>query len=61
MLQKLLGRQPLSECPISTIDGVQAIDVGWYTGERFRQVRHQQAFERAPEICVEVISPGNAA
>ena len=61
MLQKLLGGQPLSECPVSTIDGVRAIDVGWYTEERFREVRHHQAFERAPEICVEVISPGNTA
>jgi Uma2 family endonuclease len=59
-LQALLGGVPLVECPISTIDGVKAADVGWYSDARFAQVRGQDVFEQAPEICVEVISPSNA-
>ncbi|MFT5190956.1 MAG: Uma2 family endonuclease [Verrucomicrobiales bacterium] len=58
-LHGCLGGKPLAECPISTADGVRAADVGWYSPERFRQVDGQDAFEEAPEICVEVVSPSN--
>jgi Uma2 family endonuclease len=58
-LRKLLGGLALPECPVSTIDGVRAADVGWYSEERFERVRGQIAFEIAPEICVEVLSPDN--
>ena len=58
-LRSLLGGHALPECPISTIDGVRAADVGWYSESRFSRVQGQIAFEHAPEICVEVISPGN--
>jgi Uma2 family endonuclease len=59
-LRKHLGGLALPECPISTIDGVRAADVGWYSEERFEHVRGQIAFEIAPEICVEVLSPDNS-
>jgi Uma2 family endonuclease len=59
-LRKCLGGKALAECPISTINGVRAADVGWYSEERFSEVRDQVAFTRAPEICVEVISPSNS-
>ena len=55
----ILGATPLAECPISTIDGVRAADVGWYSAKRFAEVEGQLAFELAPEICVEVQSPSN--
>ncbi len=60
-LQKRLGGVLLPECPVSTLDGVRAADVGWYSEERFAEVEGQIAFERAPEICVEVLSPSNTA
>jgi Uma2 family endonuclease len=58
-LNQELGGRVLAECPVSTIDGVRAADVGWYSVERFAQVKGQVAFDVAPEICVEVISPSN--
>src|SRR5690606_19283257 len=58
-LETRLGGLALPECPVSTIDGVRAADVGWYSEARFEQVRGQIAFETAPEICVEVLSPRN--
>lgn len=58
-LDRLLGGVALPECPISTIDGVRAADAGWYSEERFAQVQGQIAFEIAPEICVEILSPRN--
>jgi len=58
-LRTLLGGKALVECPISTVDGVRAADVGWYSAERYLSVKGQLACEIAPEICVEVISPRN--
>ena len=58
-LDKLLGGQPLAECPISTIAGVKVADAGWYSDARFARVKNQIAFEIAREIGVEVRSPCN--
>lgn len=58
-LRDLLGGLALPECPISTINGVRAADVGWYSESRFAQVEGDLVFELAPEICVEVLSPKN--
>ncbi len=49
----------LTECPISTADGVKAADVAWASPERMRQLGEQVCFARAPDICVEVMSPSN--
>jgi Uma2 family endonuclease len=49
----------LTECPISTADGVRASDVAWASAGRIRELGDQACFRRAPEICVEVFSPGN--
>ena len=50
----------LTECPISTADGVKAADVAWASPERMRELGDQVCFPRAPENCVEVISPSNS-
>ncbi len=47
------------ECPISTADGVRAADVAWASRESVRLLGKRACFTRAPEICVEVLSPGN--
>jgi Uma2 family endonuclease len=49
----------LTECPISTADGVRAADVAWASPESLRELGARVCFPRAPEICVEVLSPGN--
>ena len=51
----------LTECPISTADGVRAADVAWASPERMQELGELACFPRAPEICVEVLSPGNTA
>ncbi|HUF60980.1 MAG TPA: Uma2 family endonuclease [Verrucomicrobiales bacterium] len=58
-LRQMLGGRTLPECPISTLDGVRAADVGWYSDSRYSGVAGQAVFELAPEICVEVLSPAN--
>jgi Uma2 family endonuclease len=49
----------LTECPISTADGVKAADVVWASPHRMKELDQQVCFPHAPEICVEVLSPGN--
>jgi Uma2 family endonuclease len=49
----------LTECPISTADGVKAADVAWASPDCLRELGNRVCFPRAPEICVEVLSPGN--
>ena len=50
----------LTECPISTADGVKAADVAWASAECMRKLGNRACFPTAPEICVEVMSPGNS-
>ena len=45
--------------PILTKDGVRSPDLVWITSERRRQTIADSAGSIAPEICVEVMSPGN--
>src|ERR1051325_442590 len=49
----------LTECPISTADGVKAADVAWASPERMSELADQVCFPSAPDICVEVLSPSN--
>jgi Uma2 family endonuclease len=50
----------LTECPISTADGVRAADVAWASPDRMQELGQNVCFPRAPEICVEVLSPSNS-
>lgn len=54
------GGQVLPECPISTADGVRAADVVWVSRRRIKELGGRSCFPHAPEICVEVLSPGNS-
>jgi Uma2 family endonuclease len=49
----------LTECPVSTADGVKAADVAWASPTCMRHLGNRACFQQAPEICVEVLSPGN--
>jgi len=49
----------ITECPISTADGVKAADVAWASRAVMAELGNRVCFPRAPEICVEVVSPGN--
>jgi len=49
----------LTDCPISTADGVRAADVAWASAQRMKDLGNRTCFPNAPEICVEVLSPGN--
>ncbi|MEY4201072.1 MAG: hypothetical protein RLZZ265_2812 [Verrucomicrobiota bacterium] len=53
------GGKVLAECPVSTADGVKGVDVVWISTGRITKARRKNVLVQAPEICVEVISPGN--
>src|SRR5947209_8558616 len=60
LLRRLLRRgRVLTECPISTADGVRAADVAWASPQCMGELGNRKCFPKAPEICVEVLSPGN--
>jgi Uma2 family endonuclease len=61
LLKTLLPQgRVVTECPLSTSDGVKAIDVAWLAPARRQEVRSLVCLLRAPEICVEVLSPSNS-
>lgn len=49
----------ITECPVSTPDGVKGADVAWASQARFATTHRQSLLTAAPEICVEVLSPDN--
>src|SRR6266498_2401290 len=60
LLRTLLPQwQTLTECPISTADGVRAADVACVSGDRWHELGNRACFVRCPEICVEVLSASN--
>ena len=60
LLRSLMPRgRVLTECPISTADGVKAADVAWASPQCMRELGNRVCFPKAPDICVEVFSPSN--
>ena len=60
-LKKLLPHgTTITECPVSTADGVKGVDVAWASSESWGEVGNRTCFIRSPEICVEVASPSNS-
>lgn len=49
----------LTECAIRTRKGTKVADVAWASRKRFEKIFHEAECSVAPEICIEVISPGN--
>jgi Uma2 family endonuclease len=53
----------LSETPVVTSDGVKVTDAVWISSAYAEELegQHPAALERAPEICIEVLTPSNTA
>lgn len=47
------------ECSISTSDGVKVADVAWASDDFIAEYGQVTPYPKAPEICVEVVSPRN--
>ena len=48
------------ECSVATTDGVRVADVAWISDARLAEFGDVTPYPRAPEICVEVMSPSNS-
>jgi len=55
----LKSGETLPEFPVETSENVKAADVVWISDTLLEEVRDKVASPIAPEICVEVMSPGN--
>lgn len=53
------GGTIINECSILTTDGVKVADVAWASDEFIAKHGFKTPYTVAPEICVEVVSPGN--
>jgi Uma2 family endonuclease len=60
-LQRLLpAGEVITECSVLTGIGIRVPDVAWASSAFIRTHALETPFPRAPEICVEVISPSNS-
>lgn len=50
----------ISECSIETSDGVKVADVAWASEEFMAEYGEVTPYPKAPEICVEIVSPSNS-
>jgi Uma2 family endonuclease len=50
----------ITECSIQTSDGVKVADVAWASDEFMAQYGDTTPYPKAPEICVEIVSPSNS-
>ena len=57
--QSLQGGESLVECSIQTSKGVRVADVVWCSDEFLSVHDFETPYTKAPEICVEIISPSN--
>ncbi len=53
--------ESIPECSVATSAGVRVADVAWMSDEFFKQHAVESLYAVAPELCVEVLSPGNSA
>lgn len=58
-LKRQLGGSVLTECSILTRIGIRAPDVAWASSDFLAQYAEITPYMRAPEICVEILSPSN--
>ena len=60
LLDVINSGKPITECSISTTEGVKVADVAWGSDEFFNQHGLATPLPAAPEICVEIVSPSNS-
>ncbi len=56
---KLQCGKVITECSIQTDDGVKVADVAWASDQFVAEFGMTTPYPKAPEICVEIISPSN--
>ena len=57
---KLPNGVVISECSIQTSEGVKVADVVWASDEFINTYAYKTPYPKAPEICIEIVSPSNS-
>ena len=57
---KLPQGEVIAECSIETHEGVKVADVAWASNEFISTFAYKTPYPKAPEICVEIVSPSNS-
>jgi len=60
VLGKLPSGEVITECSIYTSDGVKVADIAWLSDEFIAEYQYTTPYPKAPEICVEIVSPSNS-
>ncbi len=60
LLSLLPAGRAFPECPVSTAGGVKAVDVAWLDASRHEIGQDLPLLTRAPNICIEILSPSNS-
>jgi len=61
LIQLLPSGRAMPECPISTADGVKAVDLAWLANDRVELRERPLILTSSPEICIEILSPSNTS
>lgn len=57
---ELTEGEVLTECSVQTIKGVKVADVAWISSEFLDEHGYETPYQRAPELCIEVVSSSNS-
>ena len=60
LINKLPDGEVITECSIQTSEGVKVADVVWASDEFIRTFAYETPYPKAPEICIEIVSPSNS-
>ena len=61
LLYEQLGGETVTECSIDTPKGTKVADVAWLSEAFLEEHGAETPYRHAPDLCVEVLSPSNAA
>lgn len=50
----------ITECSVNTSDGVKVADVVWASASFIAEQGYATPYNKAPELCVEIVSPSNS-
>ncbi len=59
-LMSQIGGEVISECSIETTDSTKVADVAWLSQDFVEEFGMATPYSKAPEICVEILSPSNS-
>lgn len=60
LINKLPKGEVITECSIQTSDGVKVADVAWLSEEFVSEFNFITPYPKAPELCIEIVSPSNS-